>query len=182
MRAVRTGKIIIKPLLEENLPPSSIRIHLGRKAYKFRTRTMTRYKVASDHPTKILEPLRLEGDELVVLPGQFILAESLERISLPFPFLGFVSSLSSLARIGIETTRSSFLIQSGFGGEKPLPLALELHSVAPISVVLPMGFPVAQLMISVHRRLTSRETVASEYGQLESLFPDFSRHKLRKNS
>lgn len=170
--AVENKEILIDPFSNSDLRPSSIRIHLGSRAFRLKSPDHQVFRVNKDNPNAVFEPYNFEnGSEISISPGEFILVETKESISLPAPYFAFVSTLSSLARIGIDVIQSSFLIQSGYGVNQPSTIALELTS-STIKIAIPIGFPVGQLMISKHC-LDSDFKEMERYTHITSLIPDY---------
>lgn len=83
---------------------------------------------------------RFQIDDITILPGQAILASTLEYIKMPKNCAGSVYLKSSAARRGLDHALAGW-VDPGFQGE----LTLEFHSHRPIT--LHKGQPVCQLVL-----------------------------------
>jgi dCTP deaminase len=83
---------------------------------------------------------RYTADEITILPGQAILASTLEYIKMPTTYAGSVYLKSSMARIGLDHALAGW-VDPGFSGE----LTLEFHSHRPVT--LKKGQRVCQLVL-----------------------------------
>lgn len=81
------------------------------------------------------------GDKMVISPGEFLLATTLEKVNMPDAMAAFVQGRSSIGRIGLTVQNAGF-VDPGFTGH----ITLELVNEAEYSIVLPVGYPVAQLV------------------------------------
>lgn len=105
---------------------------LGRASYDLRL---------SD---KVIDPESGEVIELTdfqLLPGQFVLANTLEYLVLSEKVAGLVMGRSSLARLGVLTTLDAHLVEPGFEGS----LTLTLKNVSNKPVLLRGGLAVVHV-------------------------------------
>jgi len=77
----------------------------------------------------------------VLYPGQLILADTLEYITMPQNLSGTLMLKSSLGRVGLEHLHAGWF-DPGFSGTA----TLELKNVAPWPVLLKKGQPIVQLI------------------------------------
>lgn len=75
-------------------------------------------------------------------PGDFILACTRETIRLSPCFAARVEGKSSLGRLGIAVHITAGFIDPGFEGQ----ITLEIANLAPVSVMLHTGMPIAQIV------------------------------------
>jgi dCTP deaminase len=75
-------------------------------------------------------------------PQEFILGSTREEISLPPHYAARVEGKSSLGRLGIQVHITAGFIDPGFEGQ----VTLEIYNVAPWSVRLNEGMPIAQIV------------------------------------
>ena len=74
-------------------------------------------------------------------PGEFLLAATVESITLP-PFMAArVEGKSSLGRLGLAVHITAGFIDPGWSG----PLTLELFNTAPYSIILYQGMKICQI-------------------------------------
>jgi deoxycytidine triphosphate deaminase/intein/homing endonuclease len=110
---LEAGRVVIDPLDESCIQPSSVDLRLDRLFRVFLNHTMPVIDVKED-----LEDLtRLvkidEGEAFILHPGEFVLGSTLERVSLPDDLVGRIEGKSSLGRLGL-------LIHSSLPGSEPV--------------------------------------------------------------
>lgn len=132
------GRISISPLFPEAIQPASYDVHLGRVL-------------------KILEPghrVRLhdliDDGPFALYRGVFLLAHTLETLTLPDDLIAILAGKSSLAREGLRVEDAGY-VDCGWRGE----LTCEVDNRAPDPISLVLGMPFAQLRF--HRMTTSAE-------------------------
>lgn len=82
-----------------------------------------------------------EVDELKLQPGDFVLVDTLEYVTMPLNLCGNLMLKSSRGREGLEHLHAGFF-DPGFSGTA----TLELINVAPWPVVIKKGQPIVQLV------------------------------------
>ena len=88
-RILKSGKLIITPITNEQIQPASVDIRIG-----------TTFSIVEDSPSGVItmdEPISyktLETDSYTLLPGQFVLATTLEYFELPNNITAFVEGRS----------------------------------------------------------------------------------------
>ncbi|HJK00931.1 MAG TPA: dCTP deaminase [Methanocorpusculum sp.] len=83
-----------------------------------------------------------------ILPNQFVLAETLETITLPDNIVSSIEGKSSVARLGIELHQTGGWIDAGFSGT----ITLEMCNVNSRPVRVYAGMPIGQLVFYVTKR------------------------------
>jgi dCTP deaminase len=109
---------------------------------------------------------RVEADRFLLEPGQFVIGQTLERVSIPPDLVGLIEGRSSWGRMGIAVHVTAPKIDPGFDGH----IALELSHAgsAPIELRAGVDTP-AQLMLL---QLTTPISDAHLYGRREDeIFP-----------
>jgi dCTP deaminase len=84
-------------------------------------------------------------DDLIVHPGEFILAASLEQLSLDKNIGALVSPLSHISRLGIGFL-GSFYIRPGFSVEGPTPVVFEFCNHGCLTLRLHPGMPLCHIL------------------------------------
>ncbi|MGA8114985.1 MAG: dCTP deaminase [Actinocatenispora sp.] len=128
--------------------PSSIDVRLDRWFRVFNNSRYTHIDPArqQDDLTSLRE---VSDDEPFVLhPSEFVLASTLEVVTLPDDLAGRLEGKSSLGRLGLLTHSTAGFIDPGFSGH----VTLELSNVANLPIMLWPGMKIGQLCIF---RLTS---------------------------
>ena len=142
------GRIAMDPWDPAMLQPSSIDVRLDRFFRVFENHRYPHIDPAQDQPdlTRLVEP---EADEPFILhPGEFVLGQTLERVTLPDDLVARLEGKSSLGRLGLLTHSTAGFIDPGFSGH----ITLELSNVANLPITLWPGMKIGQLCLL---RLTS---------------------------
>jgi dCTP deaminase len=110
---LEAGRVVIDPLDESCIQPSSVDLRLDRLFRVFLNHTLPVIDVKQD-----LEDLtRLvkidEGEAFILHPGEFVLGSTYERVTLPDDLVGRIEGKSSLGRLGL-------LIHSSLPGSEPV--------------------------------------------------------------
>ena len=93
---LENGSLSISPLEKEQIQPASVDIRLGNT-----------FSVIEDSPSGVITMDQeityktIQSDTYVLLPGQFILATTMEYFVLPDDLTAFVEGRSSLGRMGL---------------------------------------------------------------------------------
>ena len=82
------------------------------------------------------------GEEPFILhPGEFVLGQTLERVTLPNDLVARLEGKSSLGRLGLLIHSTAGFVDSGFSGN----LTLELSNVANLPITIYEGMPIGQI-------------------------------------
>lgn len=138
---ISSNELKIEPFDEEMLGNDSIDLRLGSEILV--ARDVNRI-IDSKAPINYWEKIETEG--FILKPGKFILASTLERVSLPEDIMAFIEGRSSIGRLGIMVHVTAGIIHAGFGKKEPSSITLEIYSVNPNPVKLHAGMRVAQLV------------------------------------
>ncbi|MGH3737344.1 MAG: dCTP deaminase [Micromonosporaceae bacterium] len=139
----KQGRLQLEPFEPTLIQPSSIDVRLDRW---FRVFNNTKYthidpSIQQDELTSLVE---VPDDEPFVLhPGEFVLASTLEVVTLPDDLAGRLEGKSSLGRLGLLTHSTAGFIDPGFSGH----VTLELSNVANLPITLWPGMKIGQLCI-----------------------------------
>jgi len=82
-----------------------------------------------------------------VPPRSFILAQTLERITISRTLSGFISNLSGLARIGLQVVISTY-ISPGYGEKEACSLTLEVFNHLDRSIKIYPGMRICHLILN----------------------------------
>lgn len=130
--------LIINPLTKEQIQPASVDIRLGNT-----------FSVVDDTPTGIvtlnsqIKYRSITADTYLILPGQFVLATTMEYFELPNNITAFVEGRSSLGRMGLFIQNAGW-VDPGFKGE----ITLELFNANRFAIELKTGRRVGQLVFA----------------------------------
>jgi dCTP deaminase len=135
------GRIVIDPLNEADIQPSSVDLRIDRYFRVFRNHTMRVIDVKEDQEelTELVEVP--EGDALILHPGEFVLGSTLERVTLPDDLVARLEGKSSLGRLGLLIHSTAGFVDAGWDGH----LTLELSNVANLPITLYPGMKIGQI-------------------------------------
>jgi dCTP deaminase len=135
------GRIIIDPLDESCIQPSSVDLRLDRLFRVFLNHTMPVIDVKEDLEdlTRLVEIG--EGEAFILHPGEFVLGSTYEKVSLPDDLVGRIEGKSSLGRLGLLIHSTAGFIDAGFSGH----ITLELSNVANLPITLYPGMKIGQV-------------------------------------
>ena len=141
-KSIDAGDLSIEPFDSALIQPSSIDVRMDRYFRVFNNSKYTHIdpKQKQDELTSLVEVE--EGDAFVLHPGEFVLASTLEKFTLPAHLAGRLEGKSSLGRLGLLTSTAGF-IDPGFSGY----ITLELSNVANLPITLWPGMKVGQLAL-----------------------------------
>lgn len=132
------GSLTITPLTKEQIQPASVDIRLGNT-----------FSITEDSSTGVITMEReilyrtIQTDTYILLPGQFILATTMEYFELPDNLTAFVEGRSSLGRMGLFIQNAGW-VDPGFKGE----ITLELFNANRCAIELKAGRRVGQLVFA----------------------------------
>lgn len=132
------GELSIVPMPEDKqIQPVSVDLHLGDSFCRLREPEDT--------------PMRLVTDRLILRPGDFVLAATAERVSLPPHIAGNVCGKSSVARDGVMVEAAG-LVDPGFNGT----LTLEIKNLGHLPRLLTAGMLICQISFQATDRRVVR--------------------------
>ncbi|MFG1607191.1 dCTP deaminase [Actinoplanes sp. NPDC049265] len=140
---IKSENLSLEPFAPELMQPSSIDVRLDRFFRVFNNHLYTHIdpSVQQDDLTAMVEVG--EGEAFVLHPGEFVLASTLEVITLGDQLAGRLEGKSSLGRLGLLTHSTAGFIDPGFSGH----VTLELSNVANLPIKLYPGMKIGQLCI-----------------------------------
>jgi dCTP deaminase len=91
---------------------------------------------------ELTEPVEVTGGDAFILhPGEFVLGQTLERVTLPDDLVARLEGKSSLGRLGLLIHSTAGFVDPGFSGN----LTLELSNVANLPITIYEGMPIGQI-------------------------------------
>ncbi len=139
--ALDAGRIVIEPLGEGCIQPSSVDLHVDRLFRVFRNHTMGHIDVKQDLED-LTELVEIGEDDCFMLhPGEFVLGSTLERVALPDDLVARLEGKSSLGRLGLLIHSTAGFVDAGWDGH----LTLELSNVANLPITLYPGMKIGQI-------------------------------------
>ena len=123
---VKDGTLQLDPFEPALIQPSSIDVRLDRLFRVFNNHLYTHIDPATQQDELTSEVDVPDGQPFVLHPGEFVLASTLEVITLGDRLAGRLEGKSSLGRLGLLTHSTAGFIDPGFSGH----VTLELSNVA----------------------------------------------------
>ena len=139
--ALDAGRIALDPFDPALVQPSSVDVRLDRFFRLFDNHKYPHIDPAEEQPelTRLVE---VDADDAFVLhPGEFVLASTVEQVTLGTDIAARVEGKSSLGRLGLLTHATAGFVDPGFSGH----VTLELSNVATLPIKLWPGMKIGQL-------------------------------------
>jgi dCTP deaminase len=138
---IEAGRIVIEPFDSELIQPSSVDVRVDRR---FRVFHNARYpfidvRQPMEGLTELVEVA--ENEPFILHPGEFVLGQTLEQVTLPDDVVARLEGKSSLGRLGLLIHSTAGFVDSGFSGN----LTLELSNVANLPITIYHGMPIGQI-------------------------------------
>ena len=140
---IAAGRIVIDPLDDHLVQPSSIDVRISNLFRVFRNHTRGVIDVKED-TTELTELIEIPADgsqPFMLHPGEFVLGSTLERIAVPDDLVARIEGKSSLGRLGLLIHSTAGFIDAGFDGH----VTLELANVASLPITLYPGMKIGQV-------------------------------------
>jgi len=135
------GRIVIDPLDESCIQPSSVDLHVDGLFRVFRNHT-TPFIDPREPQEDLTELVEVgDGSAFVLHPGEFVLGSTLEEVGLPDDLVARLEGKSSLGRLGLMIHSTAGFVDCGFRGH----LTLELSNVANLPIAIYPGMKIGQI-------------------------------------
>ncbi len=139
--ALAQGRIVIDPLGDDCVQPSSVDLHVDQLFRVFRNHSQRVIDVKEDQE-ELTELVDIVGDDALILhPGEFVLGATRERVALPSDLVGRLEGKSSLGRLGLLIHSTAGFVDPGFDGY----LTLELSNVANLPITVYPNMKIGQI-------------------------------------
>jgi dCTP deaminase len=141
--AIAAGRLVIDPLDDDAIQPSSIDVRLDNRFRVFYTarHPYIDVKQPMDDLTELVE-VKPE-DAFILHPGEFVLGSTLEEVGIPADLAARLEGKSSLGRLGLMTHSTAGFLDPGFVGH----VTLELSNVANLPITLYPGMRIGQIAV-----------------------------------
>lgn len=139
MKMLKEGTLEISPITESQIQPASVDVRLGDTFSVVEDTSMGIINLEKEIKHKTIQT-----DTYLLLPGQFVLATTMEYIALPNNLTAFVEGRSSLGRMGLFIQNAGW-VDPGFRGE----ITLELYNANRCAIELKAGRRVGQLVFAM---------------------------------
>jgi dCTP deaminase len=138
---IEAGRVVIDPFDPSLIQPSSVDVRVDRQ---FRVFHNARYPYIDVRQPMddLTEGVTVPEDRPFILhPGEFVLGQTLERVTLPDDLVARLEGKSSLGRLGLLIHSTAGFVDSGFSGN----LTLELSNVANLPITIYYGMLIGQI-------------------------------------
>lgn len=138
LKMLNEDTLKITPIEKEQVQPASVDVRLGDT-----------FSIVEDSATGMvtleneIKYKTIKTDRYILLPGQFVLATTMEYFELPNNLTAFVEGRSSLGRMGLFIQNAGW-VDPGFKGE----ITLELFNANRCAIELCPGRRVGQLVFA----------------------------------
>ncbi|MFM8304020.1 MAG: dCTP deaminase [Actinomycetota bacterium] len=140
-QALAEGRIVIDPMMDGAVQPSSVDLRIDRYFRVFRNDT-TPFIDPKQPQEDLTELVEVQDDNAFILhPGEFVLASTLERVAVADDMVGRLEGKSSLGRLGLLIHSTAGFVDAGWDGH----LTLELSNVANLPIALYPGMKIGQI-------------------------------------
>lgn len=138
---IEAGRIVLDPYEPDNIQPASVDVRCDRLFRVFHNARHPYIDVRKPMDD-LTEKVEIQGDEPFILhPGEFVLGQTLERLTVPDDMVARLEGKSSLGRLGLLIHSTAGFVDSGFTGN----ITLELSNVANLPITIYYGMPIGQL-------------------------------------
>jgi len=140
-KELAAGRIVIDPLDESSIQPSSVDLRIDRYFRVFRNDT-TPFIDPKQPQEDLTELVEVDEERAFILhPNEFVLASTYERVEIADDLVARLDGKSSLARLGLLTHVTAGFVDAGFNGH----LTLELSNVATLPIALYPRMKIGQI-------------------------------------
>ena len=159
---IESGKLIIDPFDESLIQPNSYDVRLGDRFgwHERSDEIIDPYEVETIQANVV----HVQGDSILLHPGQFILGATFEKICLPRDIVGQLTGKSSLARLGVMVHVTAGFIDAGFS-HPAATITLEIVNVGNRPVRLHAGMAIGQMVFTrtAECKVAYHEKVGAKY-------------------
>jgi dCTP deaminase len=135
------GRVRLDPYDESMIQPASVDVRIDRFFRLFDNHKYAMIDPSAEQPGLTRQVEMDPEDPYMLHPGEFVLASTYERVSLPEDVAARLEGKSSLGRLGLLTHSTAGFIDPGFEGH----ITLELSNMATLPIALWPGMKIGQL-------------------------------------
>ncbi len=139
LEEIKKGRLKFTPLNKRNIGSDSVDLTLDDKFRIFNHKKVTlNENVDYKKHSKLIK-----RDKLTLMPGQFILGITKEKINLPDDVCGFLYGRTRFARFGLSIHSTAMFIHAGVRNKQ----VFEITNNSNVPLVLKAGTKIAQLIL-----------------------------------
>ena len=138
---IESGRIVIEPYDGSLVQPSSVDVRVDSRFRVFHNARHPFIDVRQpmDDLTELVQVK--DGEPFILHPGEFVLGQTLERVTLPDDLVARLEGKSSLGRLGLLIHSTAGFVDPGFDGH----ITLELSNVANLPITIYPGMRIGQV-------------------------------------
>lgn len=145
--ALNTGDLTISPFDQFLVRPASICLRLGQEFLLIEASDIIDVKEGKTLPSS--KKVTCSIEEGILLPAKtLVLGRTLEKIAISRRMAGWLSTTSSLARLGLQVATSHY-VSPGFGEAGLASLTLELYNTLDVAIRVYPQMCVCHLIVSL---------------------------------
>ena len=149
--AMKAGAIKFIPAISnDQIGAGSVDVTLSEEFWKIKVKKNRTFDLKVITFEDIFE--KVEEKSITILPGELVLAKTLERIHLAPNICGWIQGRSKFARMGITVHTASSFIQPGSNNHQ----ILEIVNLSPNPMILHSGMKICQLVFEMTAKETSK--------------------------
>ncbi len=139
---MQEGKLVIDPLEENQIQPSSVDLKLGNEFLVY-PESIEVLDVKDPNLSNKLEMVKVDDSGFVIQPKHFILATTVEYVKLADNLTAFVEGRSSLGRLGLFIENAGW-VDAGFEGN----ITLEFYNANTRPIKIYPNMRICQLVFA----------------------------------
>jgi len=141
-KAIEEGRIKVMDFVAENISVAAIDLRLGNEFRVFKYTEVTHIDVREGLKEEFTELITIPKEKAFTIhPGEFVLGNTIEYVSIPADLMARLDGRSSLGRLGIVIHSTAGSVDPGFEGT----LVLEIANISRVPVMLWPGMKVCRL-------------------------------------
>ncbi len=157
---LKEGKLIIEPLEEYQIQPSSVDLRLGNE-FLIYPEEIDVLDVKNPEYTDKMEKVVVDNKEgFIIKPKQFVLATTYEYVKLSDDITAFVEGRSSLGRLGLFIENAGW-VDAGFEGN----ITLEFYNANSRPIKIYPGMRICQLVFAQMKQPAEKPYKGKYQGQ-----------------
>jgi len=143
LKAIKSGRVKIKPFNQDQVGPGSIDFHLD-KTFRIFLPAKDIFHIKTDKIDyqKVTKVITVD-DHLTLLPGQSAQGITIETLALPNNLCGWIQGRSTLARVGLMVHITANFIHPGTSAKQ----VLEMTNAGPIPLAIHPGISICQIIL-----------------------------------
>ncbi len=159
LKEIKQNKIKITPFSKKNFGPASYDLTLDNKFRKFKInktiniKNRTNYKKFSK---------KFKAKSVLLLPNEFILGVTKERIKLPKNICGWLSGRSRFARLGLAVHVTANFVQPNINNVQ----VLEIRNLSEVPLKINSGTKICQI---IFQRCEGKAKYKGKFGKQKSV-------------